>query len=89
MKTHYIYVFYRIRRPLKHIRTQNQFPMSIFDKVRAEQRFSPWRSFCPLKKCTRVTKGHQYVQAVLGYVGHMSDLGNRCTAVRTGGVRTT
>ena len=40
MKINYIYVVHRIHRPLKHtFRHQNQLPMSIFDKVIAENRF--------------------------------------------------
>ena len=40
MKINYIYVLHRIHRPLKHtFRHQNQFSMSIRDKVIAEKRF--------------------------------------------------
>ena len=56
--------------PLRHIfKHQNQFPMSIFDKVMAKKRSFPLAAilnFAHNKKCSRVTKWHQ---AVLGSVG--------------------
>ena len=69
MKEYHICLFHRIHRPLKH--HQNQFPMSIFDKVMAKNRFSRSTlaailNFVHNKKCSRVTKLHQ---AVLGSVG--------------------
>ena len=71
MKEYHISVFHRIHRPLKHMfRHQNQFSMSIFDKVFMILRFlwftlAAILNFAHNKQCSRVTKWHQ---AVLGSV---------------------
>ena len=69
---YHIFVFHRFYKPLKHMfRHQNQFPMSILDKVMAKKRFLQFTlaaisNFAYSEKCSRVTKWHQ---AVLGSVG--------------------